>query len=296
MISSIRCGLLGCQGGEEKQTWLSVALRLSAIVLGAIAVIMGGLVFTGVPGLSQLGTIGGWATLSAGAFAMFVAASLKCVNSERLSQKKQVHVNISSDRFEERKNLETELVKWINEDPKKEEIDERRSKEKSRNVRKSYKTPRELAADRILACFDQEDDELDFGIIGTLTSLPSSIGRLYWLQKLYLYNNQFKVLPKEICKLINLKELWLNNNQLQELPPSIDRLEKLEYLDLSQNKLIDLPDQILNFPSECFVEIKENLFLLEVLEKLQTTINHPDYKGPHILLSGEDLKNLNKVS
>lgn len=42
--------------------------------------------------------------------------------------------------------------------------------------------------------------------------LPSSIGNLEKLEKLYFTSDKLSLLPSEIGKLLNLQELYLNDN------------------------------------------------------------------------------------
>ena len=76
---SIACGLPFYQSSQGKQTNLSIGIRVTAIVVGIIAAIIGLLIVLNVPGLGHLGTTTGWATFSVGAFITCVSASLKCI-------------------------------------------------------------------------------------------------------------------------------------------------------------------------------------------------------------------------
>ncbi|MCP4603722.1 MAG: GTP-binding protein, partial [Proteobacteria bacterium] len=74
-----------------------------------------------------------------------------------------------------------------------------------------------------------------------LERLPTEIGCLTDLERLYLYNNKLRALPGEIGQLESLKRLDLDNNQLAELPEEIVQLANLEMLNLPGNLFLELP-------------------------------------------------------
>jgi len=74
---------------------------------------------------------------------------------------------------------------------------------------------------------------------------PSQIGQLGSLKKLHLIgNDELQCLTNEIGRLNNLIHLDLYDNDLQCLPNGIEHLKNLEYLDLSVNGLQNLPSEI----------------------------------------------------
>jgi Leucine rich repeat len=70
-----------------------------------------------------------------------------------------------------------------------------------------------------------------------LTQLPTTIGSLTNLKKLYLHTNKLTQLPSTIGSLTNLQSLNLDNNQLTQLPSTIGSLINLECLYLDNNYL-----------------------------------------------------------
>lgn len=77
-----------------------------------------------------------------------------------------------------------------------------------------------------------------------LTILPSEIGQLTSLQKLYLRRNDLSTLPSEIGQLIDLQRLEIDGNDLETLPPEIGQLSNLQFLGLPYNNLVELPTEI----------------------------------------------------
>jgi internalin A len=77
-----------------------------------------------------------------------------------------------------------------------------------------------------------------------LTELPTEIGQLTNLTKLYLWGNQLRELPAEIGQLANLVGLYLSGNQLRSLPAEIGQLVNLIHLYLFDNQLSRLPAEI----------------------------------------------------
>jgi hypothetical protein len=70
-------------------------------------------------------------------------------------------------------------------------------------------------------------------------NIPSELGQLSNLSKLYLQNNQLSgSIPSELGNLSNLDDLWLSNNQLTgTIPAEIGNLTNLQYSHLDHNEL-----------------------------------------------------------
>jgi len=77
-----------------------------------------------------------------------------------------------------------------------------------------------------------------------LHSLPAQIGQLANLQFLDLSFNKISQLPSEIGELNNLQILFLSDNEISKLPSDIGKLSNLEKLSLRNNKLTGLPDEL----------------------------------------------------
>lgn len=53
------------------------------------------------------------------------------------------------------------------------------------------------------------------GSYNKIVNIPTQIGNLSKLEKLFLSNNQITELPKSICELKNLKNISLINNNIE---------------------------------------------------------------------------------
>ncbi|MEZ5314792.1 MAG: methyltransferase [Chlamydiales bacterium] len=75
---SVACGFPFFQSTQNRQTKLSIGLRVTALVLAIIAAIIGLLVLCN--DLGHIGTIAGWTTFSIGVSIALVSLSIKCIN------------------------------------------------------------------------------------------------------------------------------------------------------------------------------------------------------------------------
>ena len=80
--------------------------------------------------------------------------------------------------------------------------------------------------------------------VNKLTSISKGILTFKYLDGIFMYNNNIKIIPSYICKLKYLKKLWLDENQIEDIPFEISLLNNLEYLGLSNNKLKIIPSFI----------------------------------------------------
>lgn len=80
-ICSIACGLPGCQSRAE-QTRVSIGLRVTAIAIGLIAILIGTLIYCGIPGLGHLGYSVAWPVISSGIVLFLLGTTLECVKKE----------------------------------------------------------------------------------------------------------------------------------------------------------------------------------------------------------------------
>ena len=77
-----------------------------------------------------------------------------------------------------------------------------------------------------------------------LEDLPSRVGELAALRKLYLGANRLDALPPELGALQHLRLLDLHGNRLRTLPPAVCGLARLQYLNLDANALRTLPPEV----------------------------------------------------
>jgi hypothetical protein len=81
-VPSIARGLPFCSSNQGHQTKVSIGLRITAVAIGTIAVLIGILIFSGIPGLSHLGSSVAWSTLSVGICLVMLGTALKCVKKQ----------------------------------------------------------------------------------------------------------------------------------------------------------------------------------------------------------------------
>ena len=84
----------------------------------------------------------------------------------------------------------------------------------------------------------------DNRLLGPLTTLPKSIGKLFRLTTLDLSRNQLTHLPIEFGQLSSLRHLNLHQNKIQALPAEFGQLSKLKFLNLKSNRLTSIPPEI----------------------------------------------------
>ncbi|PRQ37507.1 putative protein kinase RLK-Pelle-LRR-XII-1 family [Rosa chinensis] len=93
--------------------------------------------------------------------------------------------------------------------------------------------------------------------------IPSSIGALEMLQRLYLENNKIEgLIPNELCLLRNLGDLSLGNNQISgSIPNCIANLSRIQRLLLSSNRLTSaIPVNLWNLKNLLFLNLSSNIF------------------------------------
>lgn len=90
-IPTIGCSLPICNPGQERQPICSLITKITSIVLGAIALLVGTLVLCEVSGLQAVSTAGGWSLIASGAFLLFAAVCVRCIACSSLkNQKSQI--------------------------------------------------------------------------------------------------------------------------------------------------------------------------------------------------------------
>jgi len=74
-----------------------------------------------------------------------------------------------------------------------------------------------------------------------ITTLPSGLGKLSYMEVLDALGCGLINLPEEFPGMVRLLELNLGANKLQELPKEFGRMSRLVTLNLSDNMLVELP-------------------------------------------------------
>ncbi len=91
-----------------------------------------------------------------------------------------------------------------------------------------------------------------------LDAIPSEIGQLTNLTKLYLRDNQLSLFPSEICNLTNLVSLNLMGNTLTTIPQEIGQLSNLTELFLGDNKIRAIPPEVAQLSSLRLLSLSDN--------------------------------------
>ena len=150
------------------------------------------------------------------------------------------------------------------------------------------------AKEKILA-FLQNSSQNSLNLSGSyLTSLPDIWQHSSFttrLQMLNLSNNELTSLPSSIGDLSKLCKLFLSNNGLTSLPSSIGNLSKLQILYVSDNELTFLPESISQLSVNCLIDIERCPFSQRVLQELSNTF---ECQGPRITYSHHESSSSSK--
>lgn len=93
---------------------------------------------------------------------------------------------------------------------------------------------------------------------------------------LNISDNALFLLPSPLP--YGLRQLEASNNRLTMVPDILP--PALEWLDVNDNFLTDLPETILgNFGA---IMARNNLFTGQTIQRIQTIISMPDYRGPQV--------------
>ena len=101
--------------------------------------------------------------------------------------------------------------------------------------------------------------------------IPSELGNLGNLQRLYLYNNELTgEIPSELGNLGNLQWLYLYNNRLTgEIPSELGKLGNLQRLYLVNNRLTgEMPSELGNLDNLRYLRLNNNRLTGEIPERL----------------------------
>ncbi|MFX0051849.1 MAG: leucine-rich repeat domain-containing protein, partial [Candidatus Hermodarchaeota archaeon] len=91
-----------------------------------------------------------------------------------------------------------------------------------------------------------------------IRKLPTAIGGLSELEKLYLHHNALTTIPEEIGLLAHLQELDLSYNQLVRLPAAIGEIPHLHTLLLNDNHLEKVPVSLTNLTELMKLDLQNN--------------------------------------
>jgi len=128
-----------------------------------------------------------------------------------------------------------------------------------------------------------------------LSTLPSSVNEMTYLEMINIAANKFKELPT-LDALTSLKTVYIHgnklenitgvfaastklevlsasNNELKELPPEFAEMKKLKNLNVANNKLSSIPAAYANMEGLTSLDISQNMFnCSEVKKQLPETI------------------------
>ncbi|MFA6916723.1 MAG: leucine-rich repeat domain-containing protein [Parachlamydiales bacterium] len=124
-----------------------------------------------------------------------------------------------------------------------------------------------------------------------LREIPDEISNLKELTVLFLEDNNITKVTESIGDLEKLININLSVNKLSTLPESINKLP-LEELRLNHNNFTSVPECLFSLPSTCYIDFCDNPLTEESKESLMTRIQSPDYKGPKICYTYENMENI----
>lgn len=138
-----------------------------------------------------------------------------------------------------------------------------------------------------------------------LNILPNSFTKLQTLNEVHLSRNRFTEFPEVLFTFNELKTLYLDGNQLTSVP-DLRRLENIQYINLQYNQLTTLPEHLMQLSEEVTIDVHQNQFSVEEVERIQSIVMQDDYEGPEIEglsieeahtedLSGETIEDLYKL-
>ena len=104
-----------------------------------------------------------------------------------------------------------------------------------------------------------------------LKELPSNIAELSQLKRLALYKNRIQSV-QPLMALTSLLFLNLGENHLEEIPLGLEELSSLEELVLANNRLSSLPDNLENWLGLQRLDLRENLFSKEEIQRIQSQL------------------------
>ncbi|CAL5376598.1 unnamed protein product [Camellia sinensis] len=136
-------------------------------------------------------------------------------------------------------------------------------------------------------------------------TIPSTIGEMKGMQRLYLDGNELEgPIPDEICLLANAGEISFQNNKVTgSIPHCIGNLSHLQRLFLGSNKLnSSIPSSLWNLENLLFLDLSSNLLggnldpnikVLKVLESMDLSSNNISGDIPNAIAAFQSLNSLN---
>ncbi len=94
-VCLISCGIPCCRDNNGVELMISKAGRITAIVLGIIAVSAGACIFAGVPLISQAGTLTAWIATPTGGLLILTALAIRCIANPRTTFRENGNTNPS---------------------------------------------------------------------------------------------------------------------------------------------------------------------------------------------------------
>lgn len=106
-------------------------------------------------------------------------------------------------------------------------------------------------------------------IIGPITSLSDSIGKMKSLKKLYISGSALSVLPDALAKLENLEVLDISDGELKEFPEVVLKMKKLKVLALNNHKMKTIPKELKRLTRLRSIRFDGNDFTEEYMQQLR---------------------------
>jgi len=104
--------------------------------------------------------------------------------------------------------------------------------------------------------------------------LPSEIGQLLKLKKLFILNYPFTEFPEWVFGLTNLEDLTIRGNEIRVIPPGLGQLSKLRRLRIENTNLETFPSDIQDL---------KNLKSLSLVDNFELKELDPEHLPPNLI-------------